>query len=202
VKKHLPGFTPPPADHNMLLLAETGNSPTKFADGQDRSMLRFGRGIGFSEDGAAVVFGGRQIPASPMGDIGYQATTRGGRQMDGVLEGKVRFKEINQAVGTVLQTGGLIALQAGLASNNRDMAIVGGVIALVGLAQMIMAESVKPNADVRHWTNLPDKVNLLTGKYTLPGPAIPVLPRKGKRALRPNPNRLPPPRLNRFRCCS
>lgn len=48
----------------------------------------------------------RQIPIAPTDDVGFQATTRGGRVMDHILGNKAVFKSATDA-GSVAMLGGI-----------------------------------------------------------------------------------------------
>jgi tetratricopeptide (TPR) repeat protein len=154
-------FAAPAADANALVIVETGPAPVKFADGPKRQMLRYRRGDGVEEMRANVLLAGDSRPAFPIEDVYFQASSRGGRPVEYILEGKAKFKEGTETAATVGKTIGTAALLAGLASGNRNVALAGaGVMALGFLADGI-ASAMKPEADARYWDNLPDKVHVL-----------------------------------------
>ena len=99
---------------------------------------------------ASVTAGDAALPV--LGDIGWQATTLGGRQVDTVLKGKASFREGSETVGEI----GMIGFQAALGSGDSGAA---GALAVVGIAAMMLSAATKAKADIRHWENLPDRIH-------------------------------------------
>jgi tetratricopeptide (TPR) repeat protein len=160
VVKLKPDFTPPGPDDNTLVLIETGPSPVKYGDGPKHQLLRYRRGDGIEEKQAKLEVRGEARSAYVIEDIFYQASTRGGRPVDFILDGKVQFQEGTKVAGTVLKTVGLATLAAGLAADNKYVVIAGGVVTILGFVADGVAAAVRPEADIRYWDNLPDKVHL------------------------------------------
>jgi hypothetical protein len=112
------------------------------------------------------------MPFYTMEDVYWQANTRGARQIDKILNGKVEFVNTTSGVGmgllkvsdaaltvsSITQTSGVlhdssvgrIAGDVGL-----GLGAVGGVVALI-------AANAKPTADTRTWSSLPDRIHILT----------------------------------------
>ena len=166
VKKYRPDFVIPERDHNVLLIAETGTAPRKIGVGKGQSALRFTPGMGFSEESAQFQLGGSTFPGFPMENIFWQANTRGGRQVDHILAGKVRFQETNQVMGRTLTdlSLGTLAMAPRFGDDAGVVAIVAGIIGLVGIGQQAVAERTQTQADIRVWDNLPDRVHVSTLK--------------------------------------
>ncbi|MCH8313991.1 MAG: tetratricopeptide repeat protein [Nitrospinae bacterium] len=164
VQKYRPDFVIPPRDHNVLLIAETGHGPQKIAVGRGGAALRFTQGYGFREDNVRFATGGTAFPGFPMEDIFWQANTRGGRQVDHILAGKVQFQETNQAMGQTLTHLSLatLAMSPQFGDDAGIVAIVAGIIGLVGLGQQAVAERTQTQADTRYWENLPNRVHVAT----------------------------------------
>jgi len=164
VQKYRPDFVIPPRDHNVLLIAETGHGPQKIAVGRGGAALRFTQGYGFREDNVRFATGGTAFPGFPMEDIFWQANTRGGRQVDHILAGKVQFQETNQAMGQTLTHLSLatLAMSPQFGDDAGIVAIVAGIIGLVGLGQQAVAERTQTRADTRYWENLPNRVHVAT----------------------------------------
>jgi hypothetical protein len=99
-----------------------------------------------------------------MEDIFWQANTRGGREVDKILAGKVQFKNEKEEMGralTDLSLAGLIyAPHLGEASE--EVAIVAGILGIIGITQRSMAANTQTRADTRYWANLPDQVHIQT----------------------------------------
>lgn len=141
------GLQPPPAGHGTLLLVESGTSPVKTATGAYGEALTFQAG---DNPFASVTVSGAVLPV--LGDLGWQATTLGGRQVDTVLKGKASFREGSETVGEI----GMIGFQAALGSGDSGAA---GALAVVGIAAMLLSSATKAKADIRHWENLPDRIH-------------------------------------------
>ena len=166
-----PGLPPPPADADMLLVAESGTGPTKAGEGEHREKLVFNEGS--SDGGATFVLGDHQVTVSMAEDIYYQAMTRGGREIDGILEGKAAFKDTAQTAGEIGLAGGYGLTQAanqnmqaasmyGAQPSQFDaiMGLVGVGVSAAGLISNIVAEATTPEADIRYWDNLPSQLHL------------------------------------------
>lgn len=164
VKKYRPDFVIPPRNHNVLLIAETGNAPQKMAVGRGGAALGFVEGQGFREDSVRFQTDRSSYAGFPMENIFWQANTRGGRQVDHILAGKVSFQETNQVMGQTLTQLSLhtLAMSPQFGDEAGVVAIVAGVIGLVGLGQQAVAGRTQTQADTRNWDNLPDQVHVVT----------------------------------------
>ena len=85
---------PPPYDPeaNVLFFLEFGPGPRKYATGRYREELRFNV-LPSAVQSAVVIVEGQAVTVGPYDDLGFQATTRGGRVMDHVLANKAVFKD-------------------------------------------------------------------------------------------------------------
>jgi hypothetical protein len=165
---------PAPATGNTLLLADVGRGPVKMARGRQRKLLAFAEAVdsGGDEQAMAMVAGTTEaLPLMQYGDLQFQATTRGGRAFDAILDGKAALRtglaRTSGAGGMLTQTGMPLPLQlTGLAIS----ALSGGV-----------AAQVKSQADTRVWDTLPHHVSLglvkaeptadIAFSFSGPGPA-------------------------------
>lgn len=100
VKRLRPTFVPPDPTHNALVIVETGTAPRKVGDGVGHYELKFRRGKGIKEESAVIAVGETVTPALAIEDVFWQASTRGGRQFDKILEGKAVFRQRNELAGT------------------------------------------------------------------------------------------------------
>jgi hypothetical protein len=144
---------------DTLVLLETGQGPRKLGDGASHSYFVYRRGKPILENGATVMLGAAALPAYPMEDIYYQASTRGGREIDKILQGKAQIKAVTGGVGS-FAADTVIALQ-----NTNSTLISGnaqGILAGVAVGSIIVSMKTRPQADVRTWTSLPDTVHVLT----------------------------------------
>ena len=106
-KRDLPAYDP---KANVILFAEFGQGPHKYAGGDFGEQLRF-RTADSRVHSATLTVDGREVRFLPWDDLNFQATTRGGRVMDYVLGRKAVFKQGADAVGDVALMGAVIAAQ-------------------------------------------------------------------------------------------
>jgi hypothetical protein len=97
----------------------------------------------------------RPLLASSVWD---QATTRGGRPVQGILNGKAQFKSATNGVGDVSTAVGNAMLQSAVQNNSSSMANMGLAGLGFGLAMKLMSSAAKADADIRAWDNLPDGI--------------------------------------------
>ena len=153
----------PAADHNTLVIAETGTAPRKLADGVGHYELVYRRGKRIRAQGAELMHGGDSVALFPVEDVFFQASTRGGRTVDRIIEGKVQFKKNTQATGDVLTAASGNSAVAGL-----SMAAGGGLAAgfhtvtAIGVAAQGLSARSRTEADTRYWQRLPDGLHVTT----------------------------------------
>lgn len=160
LKKLRPDFARPAADHNLLIIAETGKAPRKLQDGIGGNILVYRQGKRFKEQGARAVIGGQPVRLTPMESIYWQAATRGGRPIDGILEGQVKFKQNTDKTAAVVSG---VASEAGLYAPlfGASGGAFAGIAGIAGAATLLTS-GVKARADNRFWNNLPDMVHVQT----------------------------------------
>jgi tetratricopeptide (TPR) repeat protein len=143
----------PPAGATVLHIAETGMGPVKLMRGQGGQMVGLVPSVDFTPDGTAPTVGGTALARAA--DINYQATTRGGRKFDAIMNGKVAFKDTMGTVSDVAMTAtSLLSDQLGP---------VGSIVGLFGgLASGAASDATKTQVDVRYWDTLPDAVFVAT----------------------------------------
>lgn len=166
-------------DANVLILVESGYSPRKVSDGPGHAELKYRRGKNFSEKRVQLSLDGTPFKAAyPMEDIYFQASSRGGRQIDKILKDKVVFRETNLAMGAALTEAATTAMilsplaNIGSANSAGPVQAVAGGLAVIGAIQQYVAINAKPQADTRYWDNLPDMVHVALikanpGKHSL-----------------------------------
>jgi hypothetical protein len=143
------GFVPPAYNPktNTFVFIEYGSGPAKIAEGKQSEILRFAPRESLTAS-VAVKVGSETQELKAYDDLYFQATTRGGRLMDEILENKAKVKETAEVVGNIaLLTSATAAL-----GQNRDVALIG---LGVGVASKIFSNLTKPRADTRNWDNLP-----------------------------------------------
>lgn len=155
--KAQPDLVVPPDDHNVLFIAELGNGPLKARAGGNQEMLTFVAGESYPETSARFSLTIKDttplvVDTHTVSSVHYQATTRGGRAIDGIMKGKAAWKEGTDAVGTALIASGL--------SGDSSTALG------IGLAFSIFSAAMKTKADIRSWDGLPDQIQFGTAKAT------------------------------------
>lgn len=150
---------------NSIVLIDAGPAPVKWGDGQHKQILKFKPGEG--EDGPFVLrlaSGENRDSLLLAGDVNYQAATRGGRAVDGIIAGKAQFKDTANAVGeTAVAVGAQVIGNAG-AAGDRSAINVGLAGVLFGIVSKGMSMASNPEADVRAWDTLPARVLLRAEK--------------------------------------
>lgn len=147
---------PPPYDPkaNVLFFLEFGPGPQKYAAGNYGEQLHFL--VRQSRVHSAVIkVEDQTVTVGPYDDLGFQATTRGGRVMDYVLENKAVFKTGTAIAGNIVTGAGVETAIIGADSRNQTAAEIGLGVAAVGLITEAVSASVTPHADTRTWDNLP-----------------------------------------------
>ena len=157
--KAQPTLLAPAATDDMLMIAELGRGPVKARDGASSEKMIFTATDFYPENDAHFVIPGRQpIPALVASSVNFQATTRGGRAIDGILQGKANFKQTTGTIGDVATQMSLSSLQSGnFSSGTMGLAAAGAIFSM-------FAAAAKTEADIRGWDGLPDKITLATGK--------------------------------------
>jgi len=152
--------------NNVLLVMELGEGPYKVRRGQYGELAVINgdlyevRDLNIKIDGK--VNADYQVYSNT--DIYFQASTRGGRKMDGILKGKAMFKNnsANTAKAAVSVSGQLLN-QMNQTSDpyaRAGLAAAAGVSALIAGGAAIMSGITNPKADIRHWTLLPEHIVL------------------------------------------
>jgi hypothetical protein len=146
-KRRLPPYN---KEANVLVFAEYGHGPVKYAGGEYGEQLRF-----YTEESrirsARLTVDGHKVWLPPYDNLNYQATTRGGRVMDHILGNKAVFKGTTDTVGNVALVGAAVA--ANQDSRQGNEAAVG--LAAIGLISKIASAATTAQADIRAWDNLP-----------------------------------------------
>ena len=139
-----------PGGGNLICLVDMGLGPEKFAAGDGGSLAAF-RPRHNSERLTEIFLDDMSLGHTEvMADIYYQAVTRGGTEMEGIRKGKAVFKTITGVSGVVL-------LNEGLNKGGSS----GSTQSLVGLGLLLISLLTDSRADVRHWTILPETVQVL-----------------------------------------
>lgn len=159
----------PEADHRYLLIAETGAGPRKVGGGEFKHLLQFEQPPSDGIVGAEFRIGQQTVRTVAAEDIYWQATTRGGRQIDAILNNKAVWKGDLDKVGDVMMTAGTTTMMMGGMGGNDSAAMVGGLMMLMGAVAKANSAAMNPAADIRQWDNLPGTVHIATTVLPAPG---------------------------------
>ena len=140
------------AQANTLVFMEFGQGPTKYAGGEYREQLRFKEGRSMAH-GAWLNVANKKIRILPIDDLNFQATTRGGRVMDHVLENKAVFKSSTDTFGNAALISGAVV------ASHRGSEEVGLGLVAAGLLSKVVSAATTPHADTRSWENLPQYIS-------------------------------------------
>jgi tetratricopeptide (TPR) repeat protein len=162
LKAFRPDAPIPSEAHNALLIVETGNSPRKLGDGVGHYQLVYRRGKNFRDVGAELKTDSGWETVYPMEDVYFQASTRGGRAIDRIVEGQVQYKTNTRDVGTTLSSVSQNNLLAGASASAGGVIGAGfAAISLVSVAAQGMSASANVRADIRYWEALPDTLHIM-----------------------------------------
>jgi len=169
-----PALSAPAPDANLLVIVESGTAPTKFAMGEHNEQLHYFAGV-IEPNVGSVWVGEQALPLTLAEDLYWQATTRGGRQVDVINAGKAEFKEstetASQVAGGIAQGAsqaslyGLQSLQnganysEGVANTSLGLAGLSVASSLAGGIFGAISSNVTPEADIRYWDNLPGTIH-------------------------------------------
>lgn len=146
---------------NSIILVDTGPAPVKWGDGKHNEVLKFKPGIALEVAFTVKTARGAEIVNLQLaGDVTYQATTRGGREVDGIMQGKAQFKDTAGTVGNVALAVGQQTAMLGAISGDRNTANAGMAGMLFGMIAKGVEASTTPAADVRAWDSLPAAVKI------------------------------------------
>lgn len=168
-----PSLAPPGDRETVLVVAETGMAPRKSAIGAHREALMISEGL-IGNHTLFVETAGLRKPMVVAEDVFFQATTRGGREVDKILADKVSTKEGVGSAGRTAVVAGMATVAAANYSshnqnnnnnnnNNNAAAAAGAVglaVVLIGLMVTAAANAMETGADARYWENLPHSIHL------------------------------------------
>lgn len=167
--------------NNVLFLVELGRGPVKYPIGQYGQIAIFTFKPVRAHNATITVDGNSVFDKSKTllnNDTFYQASTRGGRAMDGILKGKVEFKQTTAEISYQLsQISQQMSNQANQLQQQASVygtggaAAAGAAYAAVGIAVLSLAFAIgsamaNPAADVRHWSLLPGEIQVIPMKIS------------------------------------
>ncbi|MEY4941491.1 MAG: hypothetical protein RIQ93_3226 [Verrucomicrobiota bacterium] len=155
---------------NVLIFAEYGYGPRKYAAGQHGEQLRFYANDSPSRSARLVLEEGRRVvPLPGYDDLAYQASTRGGRVMDHILGNKAVFKTNANVAGDIALAGSAIAYSEGRRrqrdGKDRDDANYTALgLGVLGVLGKVASAATQAQADTRQWDNLPQHLSFAAVK--------------------------------------
>lgn len=150
------GLVPPTAGDRTLMIAELGRAPMKARAGDQAQKMVFEAANAGSETGARFALGGQPRDTLPASSVYFQATTRGGRAIDGILNGKAEFKATTGAIGEAMTQASMMSMLSG-DTGGSAMGMAG-----MGMIFSLFSSAAKTEADIRTWDTLPDAINVAT----------------------------------------
>ena len=152
---------------NVLLVIWAGMPPTVVCTGEYNEIRSIIRGINHF-DAMTIAVGNSQDIYMPnnLGDIDYQATSRGGRLMDNVLADKAAAKkamEVSRNVFLIAGSGLIIAGSRSMGAPMVGLSLMGAGAGcyLLGGTAWIVGAMMNPSADGRYWHNLPGQLYIV-----------------------------------------
>jgi len=132
-----------------LVIAESGQGPVKLRRGKSAQLVTLAPSMDYAPATApAPTFANASLARA--GDMTFQATTRGGRAFDAIMNGKVAYKDTMNTISDI----------ASIASTMLADKIPGlSMLSMFGgLGAGALSDATKTQADVRYWDTLPDAV--------------------------------------------
>ena len=148
-------------DHNVLLVIWAGAPPTVECLGEYKHIRSVIRGKNpFDFMGISLLTSPVLPIPNNLGDLDFQATTKGGRLMDNVLADKAAAKkamEVSKNVFFVVGTGLVIAGARTMGTLPVGLSLLGAGVGcyVVGGTVHIIGSMMNPAADARFWRNIP-----------------------------------------------
>jgi len=156
---------------DTLVIALTGKSPRKLNDGVGGWQMVYRPGKKMKTFGVKADLGKGKKNIPLIDDVYFQATTRGGRLVDKIIEGQVSFKQNTENFGSTLSSASNNILLQAVALNNSNYGDLAAVGALGVIAQ-IFSTNVKTKADTRYWDGLPNGIHATSLSQTSTKPKI------------------------------
>jgi hypothetical protein len=149
---------------NTILLVERGAAPRKVRSGQYGQLLQIEPDRRPAGPPAVRIDGERAEPLW-LDSASYQATTRGGRKVDGFLQGKAIFKDVGLISGQVLlQLADALSWQEQLDRDGDTHSEAATALYIIGGALFVAGALTNPSADIRAWELMPEAWYLVAAR--------------------------------------
>ena len=150
---------------NAFVVVWAGTPPSYVRGGPHREIRHVvpGKKCEFDFLSAQPDGGDELLMAGGLADLNFQATTRGGREMDTVLADKAAAKTGMEASKNILLLAGYGCFAAMGNDSRADLVLgcAGGGCFLLGITFHIIGECINSDADIRCWKNLPGELIVL-----------------------------------------
>ena len=150
---------------NAFVVVWAGTPPSYVRGGAHKEIRHVipGKKCAFDFLSAQPAGGDELLMAGGLADLNFQATTRGGREMDTVLADKAAAKTGMEASKNILILAGYGCFAAMGNDSKADLVLgcVGGGCFLLGITFHIVGECINADADIRSWKNLPGELIVL-----------------------------------------
>lgn len=164
-REHNSALTVPDRRDDLLAVAELGYAPVKYTEGEHNELLKIKANSKKGPKSARITLAGRSESLPNSESILWQAVTRGGREFDSILAGKVEFKQSADTasdIGEAVAGGAAYMATSSIAIGDYDTAgIAGGIGMAAGLFSALAgaaSSATETAADTRQWDNLPEKI--------------------------------------------
>ncbi|MCF7975774.1 MAG: hypothetical protein K9N55_18295 [Phycisphaerae bacterium] len=149
-------------NYNVLLCIELGRGPVKYNTGEFGEMAKFTGSPPMIGEVNLRVSGSTSEEIFRLDcDPHYQASTRGGRMMDGILRGQALYKATMRDQGEELSDSSQQIMQQANATGSTEMMAVASIFALAGAMSQAASAKANPTADIRHWSLMPAEVVMI-----------------------------------------
>lgn len=153
----------------VLAIVETGLAPRKVGTGKYNERLSWNDGGGDAET-LSLLAGGRGLGEAVKSEsLYYQASTRGGRPVEYLLQGKANFRDGAKTaadIGSAVAMASLVNADLQRNTGNYSAAMNSGYLSLASSLFSLVSSTVErnttPAADTRAWDSLPGSVWLAT----------------------------------------
>ena len=152
---------------DAFVVVWTGQPPTYVRGGEYEEIRYVSPGKNLVDSLTVQSGSGREmLVARGLGDVNFQATTRGGREMDEILADKATVKKGFKASGNILIAAGLACISVTSDNAVAELAIlcVGGSCLALGGTCHLVGYCINSKADVRSWQNLPGEFVIIPVK--------------------------------------
>ncbi len=145
---------------NVLVLTQHGRAPIKRAAGTYGELLSYAPGGGSGSEATVSIDSVVSTGTEYVDSVYYQAATRGGREVDEILNRQASIRGGAEAAGNVAVMGGAVVAAHGISNRDDTTALAGAGVLAAGALMYGLSTLVQPQADTREWASLPDALGV------------------------------------------